>query len=190
MWKNVVLFIGLVLSAPIGVFAELIPGTEHSVDSLVVGLDWSFSDSHESTDPALPGPSKDVWRFRSDDPYSVTDGARLFLRFSLEVHQFEEERGALAQFGELSQKGQGVIGLTYAWARVFQRKNLLYRLDIPCTFSKHNVQKMTSNLTKSFALGANESIAAIYCYCGGSCVNGDYSRDNGFRQMAGPDKGG
>jgi len=166
--------------------AAPIPGTDSPADVLTEGLEWAFSVSEDSATQDQPGLHRDVWRFRSVEPYSETHGERLFLRFSLSVYGFQDEQGDDAQFAAWTQEGKDGTGLTYAWVRIFQRANFLYRLDIPCTFSRSNVEKLASNLASAIFDDAHESSKAIHCFCGTSCVAGEYSLETGFQEANPP----
>jgi hypothetical protein len=181
------LVLGLLLLAPTKTLAEQIPGTTLPVEALPASLEWAFLVSKEATSQEAPGLVRDVWRFRSEEPYSVDQDGRTYLRFSLSVYQFEDEQGATRQFAEWQEKGQGFAGLTYAWVRIFWRQNTLYRLDIPCLFSKQNVGKLTMSLADALSVDDEESFRAIFCHCGMPCLDGQYSKKDGFQKAATPD---
>ena len=171
-YPRTILCLGLLFLAPARGSAESIPGATSSVETLSAGLNWTFSISKEPTTQKVQGRKKTVWRFKSEKPYSVTNGERLFLRFSFSIYRFEEVRAATDQLAEWKKQGEHPTGLTYAWVRIIRRDRTLYRLDIPCTFSEANVEKITSNLTDAIFADGQESLPAISCRCGGSCVGG------------------
>ena len=166
------LILGLLFLVPARGSTEPIPATSSPVEALTADLAWSFSIAKESTAQQTPGLDKAIWRFKSEKPYTVANGEQLFLRFSLSAYRFEEERAAIDQLAEWKTQGEGATGLTYAWVRIIRRDGTLYRLDIPCTFSEANVEKITSNLTDAISAGSQESFSALDCRCGGSCVGG------------------
>jgi hypothetical protein len=171
--SRTVLPLGLLVLFPAGVLAERIPGTTAPVETLAADLEWAFVVERTAEPQGTSASRKEVWRFRSRGPYSVTDGERLFLRFSLSVYRYETEEAVIQQFEAWALQGESAMGLTYAWTRIFRRGDPLYRLDIPCTFSKANVQKITAALTRSITEDVHGPLAALYCVCGGSCMTGD-----------------
>lgn len=169
-----VLCLGLVFLATAG-RAESIPGTTTPVASLAADLEWDFSIAKKDAPKESQDP-RDVelqsWQFQSKEPYSRTDRGPVYLRLSLSVYRFGEEGAADDQIAEWREQGRRPTGLTYAWVQVVQRDSYLYRLDIPCLFSKANVEKITASLARAVAAGKNEehvSVEVLFCPCGSSC---------------------
>ena len=165
---------------PATLVADKIPGSTTPVDALVADLTWNFSVSQESTTSTSPVVEATVWRFKSAEPVERSKEGNVYLRFSLAVHQFRETEPADDLVAEWAQKDQKFFGLTKAWARIYQRGSILYRLDMPCLLSADHVDAITSRLTAVLPREPGE-YPAIYCRCGAGCAAGQWSPEGGFR---------
>ena len=169
------------LLAPVPAFPETptIPGTDASIEVLPAAVEWDF-DLQNDTDPAHltltssgGGPAADravTYRFRSTDPYSGEPGNRTYLRFALTVFQFSAENEARAAFDTTfapldSSEFSSLCFAGGYWLLVGHR---VYRLDVPCLFSRDNYEKLVRALRDALDMADESAWRAVQCHCGGS----------------------
>ena len=156
-----------------------IPGTGTSIDVLPAALEWEFGllgdtdPEHLTLTRKDGGPAADhavTYRYRSVDPYGGEPGSRTYLRFALTAYEFSGEATARAAFATTfpPDDTREYSSLCFAGGYWLQVSHWVYRLDVPCLFSRANYEKLVRALKDALDIPDNATWRAVQCYCGGS----------------------